>query len=163
MNPTLQLKGKFNHKNNENKPGPKNIPKGKKVESRHLLALIDQLRSIGVYWQKEKTIGGVLLSVYYIDVIAKSNRISSLFKKGKITANSTIRGSRFEGNPQKHVTCSRHQNHRKNTEKSADKRPAAELSEITGPAVAVSQPEIKGNARNETDCQCKNQDYHGMK
>jgi len=103
MNPTLQLKGKFNHKNNENKPGPKNIPKGKKVESRHLLALIDQLRSIGVYWQKEKTIGGVLLSVYYIDVIAKSNRISSLFKKGKITANSTIRGSRFEGNPQKHV------------------------------------------------------------
>ena len=103
MNPTLQLKGKFEHKPNPNKPGARNIPKGRKVDSKHLSELTEQLKSIAAYWQKDRTIGGILLSVYYIDVIAKSNRISSLFKKGKISSNDTIRGSRFEGTPQKHV------------------------------------------------------------
>ena len=103
MNPTLQLKGKFENKPNPNKPGARNIPKGRRIDSKHLSELIEQLKSIAAYWQKDRTIGGILLSVYYIDVIAKSNRISSLFKKGKISSNDTIRGSRFEGNPQKHV------------------------------------------------------------
>lgn len=103
MNPMLQLKGQFEYKKNNSKPGAKNIPKGQKVKSEHLSNLIDQLKSIGDFWRKDRTIGGVLLSVYYTGVIAKSNRISSLFTKGSIKSNDTIRGSRFDGNPQKHV------------------------------------------------------------
>lgn len=103
MNPTLELKGKFEQKKNTSRPSSRNIPKGKNVKSEHITRLINQLKEVGDFWRKDRTIGGVLISVFYIDVIAKSNRISSIFRDGSKSSNDSIRGSRFDGFPQKHV------------------------------------------------------------
>lgn len=103
VNELLQLKGQFEHRKNNSKIGSRNLPVGKSVKSQHILKLKQQLENIYDFWARETTIGGAIFSVYYIDVIAKSNRVGSLFSRGNVSSNDTIRGSRFEGSPQKHV------------------------------------------------------------
>lgn len=103
MNEILQLKGQFEHGKNNSFFGNRNLPVGKTVTSEHIFRLKEQLERINNFWIKDTTIGGALFSVYYIDVIAKSNRVSSLFTSGKVSSNDTIRGARFDGVPQRHV------------------------------------------------------------
>jgi len=96
MNELLTLKGTFVHKKNTNKPGPVNIPSGQSVDSVHLRKLSAQLEKIENYWEENQLIQGALVSVHYNRIVAKSNRISFIFKnKSSDKVNDFIRGSKF--------------------------------------------------------------------
>lgn len=104
MNQLLQLKGSFEQNDGKNKPGPPKLPKNTSVKSSHLENLKRDILNLKEFWQKESYLSGAIISVFYNDVIAKSNRIKGFLSTGKITANSTIVGAKFEGvNKKKHV------------------------------------------------------------
>lgn len=104
MNHVLQLKGQFQQKAYDGTFGAANLPKDKAVNVQHLIELKGQLEEILSFWQKDKTINGALVSVYYYHIVAKSNRLRGLLCKGGRDSNSSIRGSRFYGdNPIQHV------------------------------------------------------------
>lgn len=96
MNDVLQLRGTLNQKPSSGRPGSPNIPKGtKSVTSNHLRKLVKELEELSNYWQTQKLITGTLIDVHYIDVIAKSNRISGYFNKGK-SPNKSVVGAYFD-------------------------------------------------------------------
>lgn len=96
MNDVLQLRGTLNQKPSSGRPGLPNIPKGAKpVTSNHLKDLVKELKELNHYWQAEKLITGALIDVHYIDVIAKSNRISEYFNKEK-KPNESVVGAYFD-------------------------------------------------------------------
>lgn len=104
MNQLLQLKGSFEQIKGKNKPGPPKLPENTSVKVQHLEKLKRDLVSLKEFWQNESYLSGAIVSIFYNDVIAKSNRIKGFLSKGKITANSTIVGAKFEGvNKKKHV------------------------------------------------------------
>lgn len=104
MNELLQLKGSFEQISGKNKPGPPKLPKNTSVKVQHLEKLKRDILSLKEFWQNESYLNGALVSVFYNDVIAKSNRIKGFLSKSKITANSTIVGAKFEGaDKKKHV------------------------------------------------------------
>ena len=87
MNNILQLKGQFQKRKAPSGFGPVNLPKGKSVSAEHVLNLKNQLQDIISFWNKEKTINGALVSVYYRKVVAKSNRIQLLQMEENILTN----------------------------------------------------------------------------
>lgn len=96
MNNLLQLKGHMKYASNKNRPSFPKLPKNGFVESSHIGDLILELEMIKKRWTNETLIGGALFSVSYKQVVAKSNRISTLFSRGsKETSNDTIRGAKF--------------------------------------------------------------------
>ena len=95
MNETLQLKGTFQQKPHGGQPGSPNVPIGQTVEIRHLVNLLENLKSIREYWASEKLLDGALVDVHYTDVIAKSRRVSCFFAFGGADSNSTVVGARF--------------------------------------------------------------------
>lgn len=95
MNELLNLKGTFEQKSNKSRPGAPKLPANTTVKVEHLEKLKDDLESLKKYWTKDKILKGALISVFYIDVIAKSRRISGTLTKGSITANSSIVGAKF--------------------------------------------------------------------
>ncbi len=98
MNNLLQLKGQFQHKKNGQGFGRPNLPSGCSVHAEHIAVLKDELESILDRWSKNTLIGGALVSVHYTKVVAKSNRIKSLFVlSSSVDANDAIRGAKFEG------------------------------------------------------------------
>ena len=98
MNNLLQLKGQFQHKKNGQGFGRPNLPSGCSVHAEHIAVLKDELESILDRWSKNTLIGGALVSVHYTKVVAKSNRIKSLFVlSSSMDANDAIRGAKFEG------------------------------------------------------------------
>ena len=104
MNEILQLKGRFEQRDSANKPGPANIPKGKNVSLSHLLELKQNLQDVIKFWAKEKLAINPLVSVYYNDVIAKSNRIKGILGNGNQQNNSSIVGAKFtKGQHKKHI------------------------------------------------------------
>lgn len=104
MNSILELKGQFQQQSNQNGFGASNLPKGKSVKVDHLIALRDQLNRLLEYWEKDDTINGALVSVYYYHVVAKSNRLKGLLCIGSDDPNNSIRGSKFFGDsPIQHV------------------------------------------------------------
>ena len=105
MNDILQLKGAFQQQSNPGRPGRPQIPGKSVVESKHLKKLLVDLRRLRHYWADQKIINGILVDIHYTQVIAKSNRISSSFLKGKVPANDSVVGSRFliDGNDRKHI------------------------------------------------------------
>ncbi len=104
MNNILHLKGQFEQKSNSSSFGPKNLPVNGNVSVHHLTSLRNQLQKTLRFWETETLIPGALVSVHYKHVVAKSNRICCLLSKGKLKANDSIRGSKFEDeNPQKHI------------------------------------------------------------
>jgi hypothetical protein len=103
MNDVLQLKGKFQYQQNSGGGGA-HLPVGGSVQAQHLQEMKQQLIEILEYWEKDKIIKGALVSVYYNNVVAKSNRIKGLLHKGSDDPNESIRGSKFIGdNPIQHV------------------------------------------------------------
>lgn len=104
MNSILELKGQFQQQSNQSGFGAANLPKGKSVKVAHLIELRDQLNRLLVYWEKDNTINGALVSVYYYHVVAKSNRLKGLLCSGSEDPNNSIRGSKFYGDaPIQHV------------------------------------------------------------
>lgn len=95
MNSLLQLKGQFHQRSNNSTPGPATLPGSSIVLVEHLETLLSQLKKLYNFWSTQNVVKGALISVKYIDVIAKSNRISAiLHESGKVT-NSTIVGAKF--------------------------------------------------------------------
>ena len=104
MNDILQIKAEFEQKANAGGFSARRIPSGKVAEISHLKALREQLYSVMQYWQSDTLITKSLVTAYYIDVIAKSNRIQCILnEKGKKT-NDLIVGAKFskDKNP-KHI------------------------------------------------------------
>lgn len=98
MNNLLQLKGKFEQASNKNKQGPVNLPSGKSVETSKLKHLLKNLIDLKEFWEKQDILQGVLISVYYNKVAAKSNRLKGLL------SNKSIVGARFSsGESPKHI------------------------------------------------------------
>ena len=104
MNEVLQLKGKFKQKSNNSKPGSPNLPVGTEVKVEHLEKLQKELEKIEIFWNKEKLFKGILLSIIYNNIVAKSNRVSGFLSKGSFTANSSIVGAKFsDGEKKRHI------------------------------------------------------------
>lgn len=95
MNNILQLRGQFQQRKNMNGFGPTNLPKGSKVTADHVGNMKEQLKKLEGYWQNEQTIGGVLISVHYKCIVAKSNRLQILLGEKDAHPNKSIRGAKF--------------------------------------------------------------------
>lgn len=106
MNDTLELKGKFIERKKDGRVGAAHLPSGKHVTAEHLYDLANEIQKIILFWKDNKNyISLDLISVYYIKVVAKSNRVNvGLLSKGSTHGNDTIRGAKFtnEANP-KHI------------------------------------------------------------
>lgn len=95
MNNLLQLKGRFDKRKNESNFGPIKLPAKQKVDTNHIEDLIKQLQEIRKYWSNKKDIGGALVSVHYIRVVAKSNRLKNLLGDTGAKPVDSIRGAKF--------------------------------------------------------------------
>lgn len=103
MNNVLELRGKrFIQAPREGVGGGISMNSKKEVTAEHLMGLREQLIQIKDFWAKEsRPFKGILVSVYYNKIIAKSNRIGGLFK-GK-ESNEAIVGAKFNENKSKHI------------------------------------------------------------
>ena len=103
MNNVLELKGKrFGQSSKTGGGGGVTMNSRKVVTTEHLSRLKSQLTQIKGFWDKEsKPFEGILVSVYYNKIVAKSNRIGGLFK-GK-NSNKAIVGAKFNENKSKHI------------------------------------------------------------
>lgn len=78
MNSILQLKGRFEKRKNEAGFGTPKLPAKQKVTSTHMRDLKAQLMDVKAYWETNREIKGALVSVHYIRIVAKSNRLRNL-------------------------------------------------------------------------------------
>ena len=103
MNYVLELKGKrFIQADKKNAGGGITMNGKVDVTVMHLDTLIKQLRSIQEFWKREnKLFTGLLVSVQYNKIAAKSNRISGLFKG--IDSNDAVVGAKFNDDKSKHI------------------------------------------------------------
>ena len=103
MNNVLELKGKrFVQASKNSMRGGVGMNGRVEVSTEHLLRLKTQLIQIKEFWDKEtKPFEGILISVYYNKIVAKSNRIAGLFK-GK-ASNDAIVGAKFNRDKSKHI------------------------------------------------------------
>lgn len=103
MNNVLELKGKrFVQASKSGSRGGVSMNGKKIVKSEFLDRLQSKIEQIKKFWEEEeKPFDGVLISVHYNKIVAKSNRISGLLK-GK-DSNSAIVGAKFNEEKNKHV------------------------------------------------------------
>lgn len=103
MNNVLELKGKrFIQSPKTSNGGGASMNSKKEVTVEHILELEDQLKKLKNFWEKEtKPFKGMLISVYYNKIVAKSNRIGGLFKGNN--SNRAIVGAKFNNNKSKHI------------------------------------------------------------
>ncbi len=103
MNNVLELKGKrFVQADKKFTGGGTAMNSKMEVTTKHLLKLKNQLVKIKEFWNKEKKpFEGILVSVYYNKIVAKSNRISGILK-GNIS-NESIVGAKFNESKSKHI------------------------------------------------------------
>lgn len=95
MNDLLQVKATFEQKKNTGGFSLRRIPAGKKVDVSHLMELNNQLKNLLSFWQSNKLINKTLITAYYTEVVAKSNRIQGLLSEKGITTNDLIVGAKF--------------------------------------------------------------------
>lgn len=103
MNNVLELKGKrFIQASKTGSGGGASMNSKKIVTREQLLRLIERIRQIKEFWKQEKRpFEGILISVHYNKIVAKSNRIAGLFK-GK-DSNYAIVGAKFNKEKTKHI------------------------------------------------------------
>lgn len=103
MNNVLELKGKrFVQSDKAGRGGGADMSSKKTVTTEHFLNLKTQLLHIKQFWSLEKRpFTGILISVHYNKVVAKSNRISGLFKGSD--SNLSIVGAKFNNDKSKHI------------------------------------------------------------
>lgn len=103
MNNVLELKGKrFIQASKPGGSGGASMNSQTIVTSEQLMSLCFKITKIREFWEKEKRpFSGILISVYYNKIVAKSNRISGLFK-GK-ESNYAIVGAKFTLDKTKHI------------------------------------------------------------
>ncbi len=100
MNDVLQLRGKIRQRPSAGRGGSPSLPRASDtlVKADHVLGLVQQLKDLRNFWKSDNVLDEALVDVYYRQVIAKSNRVRALFANSEKTANSTIRGARFDNN-----------------------------------------------------------------
>lgn len=104
MNEILQLKGTFEQKKATSPSSLPNIPKNKSITIKHLLDLKNSLEDVRDFWKNEKLKIKPLVSIYYFDVIAKSNRIKGILENNIKKNNASIVGAKFSnGDKKKHI------------------------------------------------------------
>lgn len=103
MNEVLELKGKrFLQASKKLGGGGPAMNSNVVVTSRQIERMISKLNQITTFWSEEKRpFSGILISVNYNKIVAKSNRISGLFK-GTDT-NYSIVGAKFNLEKTKHI------------------------------------------------------------
>lgn len=103
MNNILELKGKrFVQAPKQWGGGGAAMNSKKIVTDTHLDKLQSQIDQIKQFWKTEKRpFSGILISVHYNKIVAKSNRISGLFKGKK--SNLAIVGAKFNADMNKHI------------------------------------------------------------
>ena len=103
MNNVLELKGKrFIRASKTGSGGGASMNSKKIVTREQLLRLIERISQIKEFWKQEKRpFEGILISVHYNKIVAKSNRIAGLFK-GK-DSNYAIVGAKFNKEKTKHI------------------------------------------------------------
>jgi len=96
LNDLLQLKGNFEQRTRKSSFGSAKLPKGGSVTASKLKDLIDDLETLDSFWKNEKIIPGALVSVYYIKIAAKSNRLKKLFAaSSSVMPNDSVVGAKF--------------------------------------------------------------------
>lgn len=103
MNNVLELRGKrFIQAAKTGNGGGASMNSKKIVTREQLLRLIERISQIKEFWKQEKRpFEGILISVHYNKIVAKSNRIAGLFK-GK-DSNYAIVGAKFNKEKTKHI------------------------------------------------------------
>lgn len=103
MNNVLELKGKrFEQASKKKGGGGPDMNSRVIVTSQRMKEMISKLKQIKVFWTNEKKpFQGILISVYYNKIVAKSNRISGLFRG--IESNYSIVGAKFNSEKTKHI------------------------------------------------------------
>lgn len=103
MNNVLELKGKrFVQASKGGRGGGAVMKSNKLVTCEQLNKLQAKISQIKEFWKLEKKpFDGVLISVHYNKIVAKSNRISGLFKG--IDSNNAIVGAKFNAGKDKHI------------------------------------------------------------
>lgn len=103
MNDLLQLKGRFESRKNNMKGGGRKLPSSGCVTLKKMERLLEQLKKVRAYWAVNTLIEGALISVHYVRIIPKSNRVSAFFSVGPQKSNGSIRGARFDKTFSKHI------------------------------------------------------------
>jgi len=103
VNNVLELKGKRFVQASRNGNGGGITMNGRiEVTTEHLSRLKSQLKQIKEFWNKEtKPFEGILVSVYYNKIVAKSNRIAGIFKGAD--SNDSIVGAKFNKDKSSHI------------------------------------------------------------
>lgn len=103
MNNVLELKGKRFFQASKSGGNGGTAMNGKTIVTKeHLIKLKSKLDQIKEFWDNEqRPFKGILISVYYNKIVAKSNRISGLFKGNN--SNSSIVGAKFNSEKNKHI------------------------------------------------------------
>jgi len=104
MNNVLELKGNrfIQASKNPNTGGGIAMQGQITVTSDQLNRLKEKIRKIKEFWEtEEKPFKGVLISVYYNKIVAKSNRIAGLFREKN--SNAAIVGAKFNKEKNKHI------------------------------------------------------------
>ena len=103
MNNILELKGKrFVQASKDGIRGGISMNSKMNVSSEHLLRLRSKLEQVKAFWEKEsKPFDGILVSVHYNKIVAKSNRIGGLFKGRE--SNKAIVGAKFNKDKSKYI------------------------------------------------------------
>lgn len=105
MNNILTLRGNSFTQENRKTPS-KNIvlPANSEVDLSHLERIHQSLLEVQDYWLNNQIIDGVLISVYYDRIVAKSNRIDGYLNGGNNLAPiNTVVGAKFNNNKNKHI------------------------------------------------------------
>lgn len=102
-NNVLELKGKRFVQASKSSRGGGGVMNSKEVvTSDHLIRLQSKIGQIKEFWKLEKKpFEGILISVHYNKIVAKSNRIAGLFKEE--ASNFTIVGAKFNKEKNKHI------------------------------------------------------------
>ncbi len=96
MNSLLKVNLRFRDEDNPNRGGFNNLRLKRETSIETVDMLIDSLTSVkNHYMNVDNLLDGLLIDVYYNDIIAKSNRIKRLLKPRGKEANDLIVGARF--------------------------------------------------------------------
>ena len=96
MNNLLELKGRFEQASRSTDGfGAPNLPASQSVSVSKLQDLLKNLKELREYWNSQTLLPGALISVHYIKVAAKSNRIQALLGNNSNRPNSSIVGAKF--------------------------------------------------------------------
>ena len=102
MNSILNLKGNLEYRDSKTKPGFANIPKNQHVTLEHLMSLKKQLIEVSLFWKNESLNIPPLITVYYTEIVAKSNRIKGILENDIKKNNNSVVGVKYSQD-KKHV------------------------------------------------------------